>query len=101
MRPIYPEVETIQTDDAIELKTKLVKESDGKYYYLNFYKKYKVDNIYDIISAVNRFHKEVYHVIILGKVDTNLKMPDGSPSIELAEEQITEEQRVRDYLYIF
>jgi hypothetical protein len=101
MTPIYPEVDTIRTIDRIMFRTKLVKESEGKYYYCNFSREYQILNINDLIRAVDTFHKEVYKVIILGKVDMNLKRADGEPWFELAKDQIPEEQRLKDQLSIF
>ena len=98
---IYPKVQTLQTQDTIVFRTKLIKEANGKYYYWNFYKKELVDDIEDRVNAVNRFHADIYNTIILGRVDLELKLSDGTPLFELAYEQISEEQRLRNYLDIF
>ena len=98
MISIYPIVQTQQAEDAIVIRTKLVKEADGKYYYWNFYRKEIVENTQERIDAVNRFHKDVYHAIVLGIVDPRLTHPDRTPLFELAYEQISEEHRLRNYL---
>lgn len=98
---IYPKVQTLQTEDSIEFRTKLIKEADGKYYYWNFYRKELVEDIKDRMNAINRFHTDIYHTIFLGKVDLNSKLPDGTPFFKLAYEQISEEQRIRNYLDVF
>lgn len=96
---IYPKVQTLQTEDAITFRTRLVKKADnGKYYYWSFYQKEMIQNIEDRVNAVNRFHMNIYHTIVLGKVDLNLKLPDGTPLFELSNEQISEEQRLLNYL---
>jgi hypothetical protein len=101
MTPIYPEVDTIRTIDRIMFRTKLIKEYQGKYYYWHFSREYEILNINDLIRAIDTFHKEVYKVIILGKVDMNLKRADGESFFELAKNQIPEEQRIKDQLSIF
>lgn len=97
----YPQVQIIQKEKEIEFRTKLIKEANGKYYYWNFMQKWKVKSEEDKLKYLNEFHSNIYHTIILGKVDTNLKMADGTPLFELAIEQITEEQRIRNYLSYF
>jgi hypothetical protein len=103
MTPIYPELDTIRTIDRIMFRTKLIKEYQGKYYYWHFSREYGATDIdiINLIYALNLFHKEVYKVIILGKVDMNLKRADGEPWFELAKDQIPEEQRLKDQLSIF
>ena len=98
MIDIYPEVQTLITNDAISLRTKLVKEFKGKCYYWNIYRSTSIENTEDIVKAIGLFHKEVYLKIVLGKIDENQVKPNGiMPPLDLAYEQISEEERMNRY----
>ena len=94
MKEIYPEVQTNVCEDFVSFRTRLVKKHYGKYYYVNFLRKYYYDGENELANCVNMFHSEVYKYIILGKVIPRLKTSYGEDIFDLTEHQISEKERL-------
>lgn len=76
----------------------LVKEHEGKYYYqLHNSPPFHMD---DVITMLGRFHEQVYYSIVIGEVSVKSKDMWGANLFPLADRQISEEERIRELLYI-
>jgi hypothetical protein len=85
----------------IHFETYLRKTYKRKYYLWKFYKelefKDEVDISEEIITALDRFHQEVYRTLILGKVDPKMILHRGGvcyPAFELDTDQTPERVRL-------
>jgi len=96
-------IEVIDTNVNFELRTKLRKEKDGKWYDWVHIENYKKHNdveftCEDKIKLINRFHSQVYNTIVLGKIDTKHKNSFGESFFIESEKQYSEEERLKQLL---
>ena len=91
----YPEIEIDEYTDRWELKTVLRKEKDGVWYDWKFTRTVHGKHlIEDLVDPVNELHKEVYNVIIMGVVNTELVDRNGQEILQKSEIQFSEQQRL-------
>ena len=94
MKAIYPEIEIGQrSGGGLIAKTTLRKEHKGKWYFWDF-----VQSSYDLSAdkLTERLRKEVYLVIILGKVQLDLVNYKGEPIFVEDPNQTSEESRLKE-----
>jgi hypothetical protein len=86
--------------NAFALSTTLRKEHNGKWYMWNFFKNWRlpVNDEKAKLNAIDVFHHEVYHTIILGIISENSTDIYEQPILKEDTDQRSESERVKALL---
>jgi hypothetical protein len=95
MTPYYPNVQIIDTPQEVGLRTVLRKEHEGVWYLWPVVRTWSPKEGLSSFEQINRFHREVYHALILGKYTASIGA-DGNPFFQEATNQQSEYQRLLD-----
>lgn len=103
---IYPAMRSTIKDNgkeiALTVETSLRKEHEGKWYLWKFWKKCVYKNYDELIAHTpivrDMTHREVYHAIILGKINLQIKDGDGFSIFDLDPNQEPETERLNKLL---
>ena len=100
---IYPSIQVNENQISYEISTYIRKPYRGKYYFWvirenTFWDERHTEKqkTQDRLDVHKRFHKQVYSVIILGKVNPKLRATDNTTIFKTDSDIRTEEQRLID-----
>jgi len=93
---IYPDYDLYMRDDCIEIRTRVRKLYEGKYYFWDIIQRYEQENysLIDFCHFIDKFIKDVYRIIVLGKINTNIIDSSGVLVFELDSNQQSEKERL-------
>lgn len=99
--PIYPMIQSKRNGNTLSMETFLRKKHRGKWYLWPFSRNaYVPEGRMDFSSAVSSFNRDIYMVMLYGKVDPKMKGFGGEPYFKLDSNQMDEKLRMRPLDYV-